>query len=194
MAGSAAIVGTAAEAVVEAHALPSRQGANSWRWLGLRLDHLSQVRRSGVLALNEPFRLEQMNDIFAKFHLEREGGSPLPFPAVFHRFSGAERGDPHDHPWGFTTHILSGGYVEEIYTCEASGVWIRTTIARLPGTAHHVPATRIHRIVDLLTPECWTMILPGPWERESRFWRFPVEGGALSRAWHETDFHEWNGL
>lgn len=121
-------------------------------------------------------RCEPMSSAFTKWHLDA--------PAVLHRFTAPDSGDPHDHPFGFTTQILSGGYVEEVYTLTADGGWSVSLHHRWPGTSHHVEATTVHRIVALPQGECWTVIRPGPWERKSGFWRV-VDGRAQFRAWDE---------
>jgi hypothetical protein len=123
------------------------------------------------------FRHERMSEQFEKFHIVG-----LPFECAFHHFTGPDQGDPHDHPWSFTSHILAGGYTEEVFSPGGD----RSLVYRHPGTAHYVSAKHIHRITNLPTGECWTMILPGLHERETRFWRF--SDGIQSRAWHE---HDW---
>ena len=125
---------------------------------------------------------ERMNGAFEKQHVVG-----LPVPLALHRFTEPDRGDPHDHPWGFTSFIVSGGYVEEVFTLLPGGAWTSALVRRVPGTAHHVPATHIHRIVELPAGECWTCIIAGSVERESRFWRF-AEGQIMSRPWHSLDF------
>jgi hypothetical protein len=131
------------------------------------------------------YSVERMNDAFTKYHLNREGEAPWPFRPVLHHFTQPDYGDPHDHPWSFTSFVMSGGYVEEVFSI-TNGVWRSEIVHRLPGTSHHVLATHIHRIIDLPEGECWTMVLGGPHERETRFWRFGEH--IESRAWHEHDF------
>lgn len=122
---------------------------------------------------------ERMSDVFEKWHIEG-----LPVAAVLHRFGDVDLGDPHDHPWGFRSIILHGGYVEECFGWP-NGFWGKKH--HKVGDSFYVPATHIHRIVELPEGECWTLILPGPPERTSRFWQFR-EDGAYSRAWHEQEW------
>lgn len=129
-----------------------------------------------------PVEHETLAPHFEKLHL-RPPEWPLPQPFVFHRLTAPDMGDPHDHPMSFTSHVLTGGYVEEVYAADGS----IERIERLPGTAHHVEAAHIHRIVGLPAGECITLCLYGPHERETRFWRWDA-GGAWSRQW---DSMEW---
>lgn len=127
------------------------------------------------------FHHERMNDVFEKWHIVG-----LPFPAAFHHFTGPDEGDFHDHPWGFTSHIIAGGYIEEVMNPTAHGYY-RSVIERAAGTVHRVEANHIHRIVALTAPECWTLVLPGHWERQPRFWR-EIDGFWRSRQWDEREF------
>lgn len=124
---------------------------------------------------------EIMSNEFTKYHIQG-----LPFPGSFHHFTGTDKAGPHDHPFSFTTYILSGGYVERIYTVE-DGVWGSHTRERKPGTAHKVEAECIHEIIELPKGECWTLIIPGPHVRTTRYWRFN-ENGISFREWYEKDF------
>jgi hypothetical protein len=112
-------------------------------------------------------------------------GFPHPGLAI-HHFHQPDLGDPHDHPWGFTSHVLIGGYVEEIFMLLPSGGWRSRYVWRLPGSAHTVNATHVHRIVRLLEPLCVTAVLAGPVERDFRFWQFAER--IRSRAWNEEEW------
>lgn len=126
--------------------------------------------------------LEKMSDEFVKSHIKG-----LPFDAVIHHFTEKDKGSPHDHPYKFTSHILSGGYVERVYKVGTDGGWSTELVYRYPGTVHTIEATHIHQIVELLENECYTLIIPQEKEREPRFWKFD-ENGSESRAWYEGDF------
>lgn len=71
----------------------------------------------------------------------------------------------HDHPWGFLTLILWGGYVEQTET----GLH-----RRRPGQVLIRRATFRHSVVELPRGHCWTLILMGPKWREWGF--FTREG------------------
>lgn len=120
-------------------------------------------------------RREDMNEVFTKFHLNNG--------QVLHRFTQSDAEEPpHDHPFNFTSHILSGGYVEEVFTVHPDGTHSIERVERKPGTSHRVLATTIHRLVDLPTGECLTLIEPGPLERVSGFYSFLPEGN-FRRNW-----------
>lgn len=139
--------------------------------------HVEELTESKTL------RKEVLNDTFTKYHIDG-----LPFEAALHHFTGCNPNeDPHDHPWGFTSHVLTGGYVEEYFHIEKSG-WSVHTVSRNAGTVHHLPANWIHRIVMLQYSECWTLVLPYLKAKESGFYRFEDGGQILHRFWNETDF------
>ncbi len=116
-----------------------------------------------------------MSRAFLKCHLD--DGRAL------HRFVQPEPdAHPHDHPWSFETTILSGGYVEELFTILPNGKWQSAYVERLPNSRHRIKATHIHRIVSLPQGESWTIVEAGPHERTTFFWRF---GETIRRrAWN----------
>ena len=120
-------------------------------------------------------RAERMSPAFVKYHLD--DGRAL------HRFTRPEpHANPHDHPWGFETTILSGGYVEEVFTLLPGGGWQSDFVERAPGSRHLIDADHIHRIVSLPCGESWTLVRAGPHERQTLFWRF---GDMVQRrAWN----------
>lgn len=126
------------------------------------------------------FREEQMNGEFTKYHLEG-----FPFHAVLHKFSSKGLdAQPHCHPWGFTSFIVKSGYTERVYTVKDDGSWSSELVTHRPGDSFFVPATQIHALVEFLEEECWTFILPGPWERDSLVWDFTTDK-ATSKGWWE---------
>lgn len=124
---------------------------------------------------------ERMNDGFLKVHTP-EG--PL------HVFTQPDLGHPHDHPWPFTTHIIEGGYVEEVYTIHADGSHSMEVVERRPGTSHHVEAGTVHRIISLPMGFCLTKARPGTTERTSGFYDFRPDG-IFHRYWHEEQWQRW---
>ncbi|RZJ27477.1 MAG: hypothetical protein EOO48_11800 [Flavobacterium sp.] len=112
----------------------------------------------------------------------------MPFPASFNEFTGADVGDPHDHPFSFITHILSGGYTERVYTINEIGEVSFTDVERMPGTSHFVSAADIHQIIHLHTGHCVTLMLPQSGHiRETCFYRF-IDGKAYRRLWNKRKF------
>jgi hypothetical protein len=120
-------------------------------------------------------RVEVMSPVFRKIHLG--DGRAL------HHFAAGDEGDEfHDHPWSFTSEVLVGGYAEDVVVRLSPFTVMEQR--RLPGTAHQVDASHIHRITRLLEPECWTLVTAGPVEREVRFYRHR-DGGVQARLWNE---------
>lgn len=113
------------------------------------------------------------------------------FHTVLHHFTGRDKGNPHSHPWHFTSYILSGGYVERQYTIHPDGSWSSELIHRLPETVHKVTTDTIHEIIELPEGECWTAVVPTsphpvPWH----FWQFG-ETGICRRLPRERRFRKF---
>ncbi|KQR90830.1 hypothetical protein ASG01_14795 [Chryseobacterium sp. Leaf180] len=126
---------------------------------------------------------EKMNAVFVKHHL-----LGLPFDAVLHHFSRLDEHEHiHDHPFGFTSHVLKGSYVERIYEIHEDGTYTSSVHHRKEGTVHFVPASTIHELIELPEGECFTMILPLPRERETYFYRFE-DGKAFKRRFNQRKF------
>ena len=128
-------------------------------------------------------RKEKMSQAFTK-HLLDFTGKLSPFHMVVHHFTAPDTGNPHDHPFRFTTHILKGGYVERVYSVNVDGSWSTEDVLRAPGTTHVVEAECIHELIDLPQGECWTVMIPEQKVREPQFWRFSAEG-AFTRVWNK---------
>lgn len=124
-------------------------------------------------------RTEVMNGGFTKIFIE-ESGRP------FHYFSEAGDKYAHDHPFGMTSHVVIGGYLEEVYTISQGGRWSMELVERLPGTSHRIEARSIHRIVRLLGTHCLTHVEPGPPEIRWGVYDFRPDG-AYHRWPEQTD-------
>ena len=124
-------------------------------------------------------RIERMGSHFTKYHL---GSGKL-----LHHFTAAEDEHYHDHPFNFTSTILSGGYVEEVGEVCGDGTLALVTLERLPGTTHEVNAGTIHKLTGLLSGECWTLVEVGDWEREPGFYRAD-ENGVWHRFWFDQEW------
>ena len=120
--------------------------------------------------------VERMLRAFTRYNLDDR--------RALHRFKMEEpHATPHDHPWSFDTEIIDGSYIEEVVYLDSNGGWHSELIHRIPGKTEHVDAVQIHRIIELATGECWTLVRTSPHTRETRVWRF---GDTVqSRAWHE---------
>jgi len=126
---------------------------------------------------------EKLSRFFKKHHIEG-----LPFAASFNEFSAPDLGDPHDHPFDFITHILSGGYVERIYLINEFGDVTINDVERKPGTSHYVKASDIHQVIALPTGHCITLMMPqSKHTRATCFYRF-IEGKAYFRFWNKRKF------
>jgi hypothetical protein len=127
-------------------------------------------------------RAERMSPAFIKYHLD--DGRAL------HRFVRPEpHVHPHDHPWHFETTILSGGYVEEVFTFLPDGRWRSEFVERVAGSRHRIEASHIHRIVSLPQGESWTIVQAGPHERKTLFWRFGET--VQHRAWNVRRWRDY---
>lgn len=94
---------------------------------------------------------------------QRAAGSG--FAVYLHRFHRGDWDDAlHDHPWGFTSIILAGGYWE--HTPGRSGLQRRWYG---PGRVLVRPAAWRHRTELPPGADCWTLILRG---RKCRSWYF----------------------
>lgn len=98
----------------------------------------------------EIVRAEHLRPGFSKFFIP-ESGRP------FHYFTEPDVGPAHNHSFGMVSHVLAGGYVEEIYTIAPDGTWRVETVARRPGTSHYIAAGTIHRILSLPLGHCFTL-------------------------------------
>lgn len=87
---------------------------------------------------------------------------PLPFNVYIHHFVGSDDLDLHDHPWGFLSFILSGGYWE---ISEKGKTWIK------PGSLIIRKSNWRHRIeIDPSHPDCYTLLVRGMRVREWGYW------------------------
>jgi len=128
-------------------------------------------------------KAEKLSGVFKKHHIHG-----LPFAASFNEFSAPDAGDPHDHPFDFITHILSGGYTERSYSINEFGEVAIKDIERQPGTSHYVKATDIHQIIDLPTGHCVTLMIPKSGHvKPTYFYRF-IDGKAYRRLWNKRKF------
>lgn len=93
------------------------------------------------------------------------------FTVHLHNILRPDRGEVcHDHPWNFTSLILSGGYIEEGPVRADGDQW---DAVRLPGDIARHRATDAHRITRVW-PHTWTLVFTGP---KIRRWGYHTPGG-----------------
>lgn len=94
------------------------------------------------------------------------------FCLYLHRFLAPDDACMHDHPWAFTSIVISGGYWEE---WEGGVYAVKSFRWRGLGSVAHHPADYIHR-VDALHPRrpTYTLILR---TRRIREWGFRTPTG-----------------
>lgn len=114
---------------------------------------------------NEPY--------LERYYLFLKDRKWFPFNVFLHRFLKSDPDDVHDHPWGYATIILKGGYYEWTPQFNSKGQKIGE-IARWcgPGSFRMASADSYHRIELDPDVECWTLFMPGPQKRE---WGFLVK-------------------
>ena len=102
-----------------------------------------------------------------RYYLFLKDRETFPFNIFLHKFLKSDDEELHDHPWNFTTVILSGGYWEHTPNGKT---WYG------PGTVLHKKATDLHRLelnAELGT-NTWTLFIPGKKYRE---WGFQTVKG-----------------
>lgn len=106
--------------------------------------------------------------------------------------------DFHDHPWGFTSLILSGGYVEHRPGCGCEPIPNdgRKRVANLhhdpggcryygPGSVVRRDATDLHRL-ELVNGPAWTLVLTSPYHR---MWGFQTADGWVDFKSYQRSFY-----
>jgi len=105
---------------------------------------------------NEPY--------LERYYLFLKDRTNFPFNIFVHKFLKSDPDDLHDHPWGYFTLILRGGYWE--YTPEGK-FW------RGPGHFRINSANSLHRIEVEPGVNAWTLFIPFAKKRE---WGFIKKG------------------
>ena len=112
-------------------------------------------------------------DYLHRYYLFLKDRKNFPFNIFLHRFLKSDPADVHDHPWGYFTVILKGGYWEWIPQFNSKNQKTgEIAVWRGPGHFRFCKATSYHRIeIDPAIPT-WTLFMPGPQKRE---WGFLVK-------------------
>lgn len=95
-----------------------------------------------------------------RYYLFLKEREDFPFNIFLHKFIKSDPDDLHDHPWGFRTIILKGGYWEHT---EEGKFW------REPGFTQSVTPMHKHRVELKPNCTCWTLFIP---YRRTRDWGF----------------------
>ena len=102
----------------------------------------------------------------------KDRNETFPFNVFIHKFLKSDPDDLHNHPWGFFTFILAGGYWEYTYEESLPKVCLNPTPPkdvetnlvkkwRGPGFFQSVSAQHTHRIeLDPERSDCWTLFNP----------------------------------
>lgn len=118
---------------------------------------------------NEPY--------LERYYLFLKDRKRFPFNIFLHKFLKSDPDDVHDHPWGYFTIILKGGYYEWVGQFNSAGEKIgEIRYWRGPGHFRFCRARQYHRIELVPGLNCWTLFCPGPQQRDWGFW-------AKGRGW-----------
>ena len=108
-------------------------------------------------------------DYLERYYLFLKDIQTFPFNIFLHKFLKSDDEELHDHPWNFTTLILSCGYWE--HTPEGK-TWYG------PGSVIRKKATDFHRLeldpAKSLGATTWTLFIPG---KRYRKWGFQTKDG-----------------
>lgn len=109
-----------------------------------------------------------------RVYLDRWGFEWKRLGGVFiHRMDGPDPGiDLHDHPWGFASVILKGGYVEKRASVRDLNGWRKHV--RRPLSVRALRLDEAHTITALLEDRSWSLVIHGP---NVRLWGFYVRSG-----------------
>jgi hypothetical protein len=97
--------------------------------------------------------------------------TPL-FGIYLHHIHRADKDpDPHDHPWGFFSLVLSGWYTEHVWLDKRNAVNPRwhTTRHRERWSLRMLRRRSAHIITEIGAP-LWTLVITGPDRDEWGFW------------------------
>ena len=123
------------------------------------------------------------------------------FNVFIHRIMKSDEDDLHDHPWGYFTCILSGGYHETVGTVKVNSETDENTSVnilshtteqhwRYPGFMQKVNDAHIHRL-ELEKDEntgnevpCWTLFIPF---RRTQDWGFYANKNGDDLVWQDSN-------
>ena len=99
-----------------------------------------------------------------RYYLFLKERKNFPFNITLHKVLVSDEPTLHDHPWGYATFILKGGYWEHTPN---GRFW------RRPGSIRFARCHSLHRVELEPGVDVWTLFIPGPKLKE---WGFIREG------------------
>jgi hypothetical protein len=137
---------------------------------------------------------EGQETYLTRIHLTPFRWWPKILPRIYLHFFGRpdEDRELHDHPWGFTTIVLWGGYDEISHVMnyrpfEPSGEIRQDCLGFL--SIRRRQATHAHRITRLHTKHVVTLVLRD--HSRQRTWGFWCDQGIASRVWAWVPWHQY---
>ena len=144
------------------------------------LERLGRKRVINDRINNEPY--------LERYYLFLKERDRFPFNIFLHKFLKGDPDDVHDHPWGYFTVILKGGYYEWVGQFNSAGEKIgEIRYWRGPGHFRTCSPDSYHRIELKPGVTAWTLFMPGPKKRE---WGFLTSKGWIQ---HEQYLQERAG-
>lgn len=150
-------------------------------------------RRFGGLLLQEHLGREA-GDYMTRWHLTPWKWWPFKKRLYLHLYDSPDNDPwPHDHPFGFRSIILLGGYTEEVYPYQEKPdgkvlvLWPTTPelVRRRPLRTFFVPAGTVHRIAKLHGRKTVTLVIRGAKEQDWGFFVKTFERGVVKVPWWE---------
>lgn len=118
---------------------------------------------------------ENKSPYLTRYYLFLKDRKRFPFNVFLHNFHRSDPDDLHDHPFGYATFIIKGGYYEWVPVFNdtpnptSNDIIGETRVWRGPGHFRICRANSFHRIELKPDTDCWTLFMPGPQIREWGF-------------------------
>lgn len=140
-------------------------------------------------------------DYLIRYYLFLKGSSGstsrrFPYNVFLHKFLKSDEPVMHDHPWSYTTLIISGGYWEHIPIQLENGRTVDSRFWRGPGYWSSYSSNHKHWIElpenavgPLATNSCWTVFIPGVKKTGGKWGFYPslTDERNPSDQWIESD-------
>jgi len=119
---------------------------------------------------------DNKNPYLIRYYLLFKNREESYFNIFLHQFiQGDSDEDLHDHPWGYMTFIICGGYHETVFEYDQNGTFTgeEDTIWRGAGYCTYRKSTSSHRITldEERSDKCWTLFIPLKRHRTWGFWK-----------------------